>query len=140
MLKKSTFLVAALTMIGFNAPTFAMPPRPEQCPTVGNIKFAGLSYAVPGNDGYTVAQFNNYATKDNWLFGFTSIKATSSQQALNIGRQWLSSLFGAPEPVAVTSQNVWACLYQTSNGDYGVALTPVNMSATINQSMMAAIH
>ena len=123
-----------------NVSTHAMPPRPENCPAVGNIKSAGLSYAVPREKGYTVMQINQYGTNDNWLFGFSSVKANSSQEALSIGRQWLITLLGSPQPVAIPSQNVWACLYQTIQGSYGVTITPVNLSAKINQSIMAAIH
>ena len=139
-MKKPSFVVAALTMIALNAPTYAMPQRPAKCPAVANIKFAGLSYATSGDEGYTVAQFNNYSTNDKWLFGFTSIQAKSSQEALTIGRQLLGTLYGTPQPVAITSENIWGCLYETSQGYYGVALTPISLSATINQTMMAAIH
>jgi len=48
------------------------------CPSVTAIKSAGLSYASSGSNGYTVAQLNNYSTRNTWVFGFTAIDAPSS--------------------------------------------------------------
>ena len=136
--KKS--LLAVLAVIGINAPIYAMPPQPAKCPNVSNIKSGGLSYSALDTDGYVVAQFNKYGTNDTWLFGFGSIQATSSQEALSIGNQLLKTLFGSPKPTPFPSENLWACLYQTSQGSYGVALTPVNMSANLKQSIRTAIR
>ena len=109
---------------GFHTVLYAIPFRPEKCPAAAQIKSEGLSYAEVGFQGYTVAQFSDYGTNDAWLFGFTSIPAMSSQQALNVGHQRLSTLFGAPKPTIARSNNAWTCLYQTSNGFYGIAVTP----------------
>ncbi len=136
--KKS--LLVALALIGVNAPIYAMPPQPAKCPSVANIKSAGLSYSSLDTDGYVVAQFNKYSTNDTWLFGFASIQAKSSQEALSIGNQLLGTLFGSPKPTPIPSENLWACLYQTSQGSYGVALTPINMSVTMKQSIRAAVR
>ena len=134
MYKKSSCL-ALMAMAALHSTAHAMPPRPTSCPNFANIKAAGLSYAAPGKEGYTVAQFDEYGTNDRWLFGFTYIKAKSSQSALGIGYQYLDTLFGKPEPMAITSENVWACLYKTQQGPYGIALTPVNTSAPTMQAL-----
>lgn len=135
-------MLVALTTVGLNTVTYAMPPRPANCPSASIIKAAGLTYSIQESSGstYTVVQLNNYATKDKWLFGFASIKASSSQEALNIGNQLLATLYGAPQPVAITSENVWGCLYKTTKGDYGIALTPVDLSASLPRTLMASMH
>lgn len=133
-------LLIALALIGMNAPTHAMPSRPAKCPNVSSIKSAGLSYSSRDTDGYVVAQFNRYNTNDTWLFGFASIKAGTSYEALNIGNQLLNTLYGSPQPQPIPSENIWACLYQTSQGTYGVALTPVNTSATYKHAISRAIR
>ena len=113
--------------------------KPAKCPRVINIKSEGLTYATLDTDGYVVAQLSKYGTKDTWAFGFASIQATSSQEALSIGNQ-LGTLFGSPKPTPIPSENIWACLYQTTQGSYGVALTPVNMSAALKHSIKSAIR
>ena len=133
-------LLTVLAVIGINAPIYAMPPQPAKCPNIANIKSGGLSYSTLDTGGYVVAQFNKYGTNDTWIFGFASIQATSSQEALSIGNQLLRTLFGSPKPTPLPSENLWACLYQTSQGSYGIALTPVNMSGTFKQSIRAAIR
>ena len=136
---KRTYLTV-LALISLASATYAMPPQPAKCPSVDSLKSSGLSYSSLGSKGYTVAQFSNYGTNNKWLFGFTSIQATSAQNAMSIGYQLLDTLFGAPQPVPIESQNVWGCLYQTSQGAYGVALTPVNTTAAINPSLLASIR
>lgn len=127
-------------MFGFSSLIYAAPPKPAKCPNVDQIKAVKLLYASSYTDGYTVMQLNNYNTSDTWAFAFTSIQATSSQEALKIGNQWLSSLSGAPSPKLSPDQKVRYCLYTTSEGAYGVAITPIDSLASLNQSILSVTH
>ena len=131
---------AVLALVGLSATTYAMPPRPETCPAVANIQAAGLSYSTIGTKGYTVAQLNNYSTANTWVFGFTSIKANSTEDALKIGAELLSTLYGTPKPEPIVAYNLWACFYQTIQGNYGLAITPVNATGNLTQSLNAVIR
>lgn len=133
---------SCLIMLIFSGVTSAyagagMPPKPDNCPDVQSIKAEGLAYSSHSQKGYTVAQLSQYNTKDTWVFGFTGIDATSSEQALNIGANLLNTLYGTPQPIAVSSEKLWVCLYNTTQGNYGIALTPVNL-AQMNQLLMMA--
>jgi hypothetical protein len=136
--KKAYF--AVLMFAGLNATVYAMPPKPTKCPGVDSIKSKEFSYVERGSDGYTVIQNDKYDTSDSWIFGFTSIKSTSSQNALTVAYELLATLYGTPKPQPVESYNVWACLYKTTQGEYGVAITPVSNSVSLNKSIIAAIH
>lgn len=139
-MNKKISCLTVLAVIGLNAPSYAMPPEPAKCPSVESIKSVGLSYASPDSDGYMALQINKYNTNDKWLFGLTSIQASSSEEALSIGNQLLSTLFGSPIPTPISSQNIWACLYQTANGSYGVALTPINISVPMTQTIKSVVR
>ena len=139
MSKKQSCLLALPLMIGCLS-THAMPPKPASCPKVSSIKAGGLGYSDLSNDGYVVLQLSQYGTKDTWVFGFSSIKATSKSEALDIGNKALATLSGSPIPLPVPSEDVWACLYQTSQGYTGIAFTPVNLSIKLNSSIMQAIR
>lgn len=118
------FVFVAMS-IGLNAYA-GMPPKPERCPSTNAIMNGDLAYAWVDNHGnYTVAQTSKYDTNDIWAFGFVSIKASSSEDALRVGKSWLKLLSGNPQPVALQEQNVWACIYNTWKGNYGLAITPL---------------
>lgn len=134
--KISLSILAAMTC--FSSMVFAMPPKPAKCPGIPSIKSAGLAYAAPDAGRYVVAQMSKYDTTDTWIFAFINIPATSTAEAITKGNELLSTLSGAPVPYAVESQNVWACMYLTSqSGTYGIAFTPVNSSAKVGDTLKA---
>lgn len=131
-------VIAVITCI--NSIAFAMPPKPAKCPSVSTIKSTGLAYAAPDSGRYVVAQMSKYDTADTWIFAFVDIQAASSEEALQTGNQLLGTLSGTPLPIAVNSQNVWACLYLTTQGPYGITFTPVSRSAKIGDTLKTIPH
>lgn len=128
MFIKKTSLALAFLLIGFfTLPAMAMPPKPASCPSVSSLKSSEFTYVDHDETGYSVATVNSFGTHDTWLFGIVDIKASSSQDAMNIGYSLLSTLYGSPQPVAITKHNVWGCLYYTTTqGMYGIAVTPLS--------------
>lgn len=130
-------MTALCLVMGLCMPTYALPPKPAKCPGVASIKAAGLNYTLEAEDGYVVLQMGRYDTLDTWAFGFTAIKATSKDAALTIGKDMLTTLSGSPKPLPLASQNIWVCVYQTADGQHGVAITPVNLSTKLNTVLLA---
>lgn len=130
-----------LGMTGLISLNYAMPPKPLICPNVTSIRSVGLSYASPiMNGGYFAYQLNLYNTKDMWAFVFADISAASKQEALSIGNKWLDTLSGAPQPMPLAAQNIWYCLYQTNEGNYGMAFTPIDFAMKLDQFIMGVTH
>lgn len=127
-----------LLIAGICAPCFAdMPPKPEACPQVQAIKSVGFSLSPHNDKGYyVVGQFDQYNTKETWLFAIPNIQATSDSDALSIAYKALDTLSSVSTPLAVESKNVWACMYQTNIGT-AVAITPINLSTTINSAIQS---
>lgn len=107
---------------------FAMPPKPASCPTPAAIQSVGMQTYEPGDTPGTWivgVDDNNFGTADTWTFGISNIPAASGKDAMQIGEQQLSTIFGGVGPVA-SPFGVWECLYGVKGGYWTVAFSPVD--------------
>lgn len=128
-------LLTSIMVLSMYSQAFAMPQKPATCPHAALIKSFGLAYTDFEEGTYSVFQINNYGTRNLWGFGIGDINASSPQEALSIGYIALASLSGTPLPIAIPSDNIWACFYSNNSGLISVAFTPIPVAAHFNQTM-----
>lgn len=103
---------------------------PTTCPSVNAIRSVGVSIAEKYRDDIwmTFETRNNYGTENDWSFGMFAVTANSSNEAVDIANQQLSSLTYISGPTEFTTPRgrvVWECRYEGHNPYYQAAtVTP----------------
>ena len=117
-----------LSLAILSSSVLAMPPKPASCPSPAAIQSVGVqTYEngdVPGTWIVGVDR-NTFGTPDTWTFGITNIPAANGKDAMKIGQQQLTSIYGGVGPVAAP-YGVWECLYSVKGGYWTVAFSPVD--------------
>lgn len=123
---KVVLAAAALTVSHFAQA--ALPPRPDHCPSVSDLKshFFFLAQKDPQGHGWAVVNVNKYNTQDMWGFVVGFFNVDNYLQAVLKGNMALKSLRGNPDPIPVEQAGTWACQYGVEgNGVQAVAMSPL---------------
>ncbi len=107
--------------------TFALPPKPTNCPSVTALQGALFDYATKNGpaDPWQVAQrTNNFNTAEPWTFTLFFFDVQTEQDAIVAATQSLNSLTFVQGPLPYESLDAWLCIYQANNEVQGLAITP----------------
>lgn len=100
---------------------------PSTCPSTDLIKsmFPSTTMVERNKDdgSYIVGQVANYNTNDILAFAVFDIPASNEADALAKAKQAIPTLTGAPIPVYVPANKVYACLYDISYHYHALAFT-----------------
>lgn len=122
-----------LCLLGGASLSFAkMPPKPETCPSLSALKGQAFFMAQKPQEapGFVAISLGRYQTKDNWAFLMAFIEADTMLQAIMTANQYLPNISGAPAPMPIEEQNIWACIYDVDGTPYkAVAVTPLSDSS-----------
>lgn len=101
---------------------------PEQCPELTSLKAIPLTdvYYSSNDKNYQPYHIDYYDTSSKWLFAVWVDDIRTEEEALSLGNQYLSSLYGNPVPVG-DGKGGYTCLYLTEGG-VAFATTPPALS------------
>lgn len=125
---KKYFLASTLLLTFFILSTsFALTNKPKKCPSETALKNSHFNFATPqGEKGWVVADLQNkYDTDDSWTFLMFDIKGESEEEAIKIARNDVKNLTFSEGPIEYAQKDRWACIYQSTAGNYAASFTPL---------------
>ena len=137
-MKRSSIFISALILLCNLA--YAMPPKPQSCPSVGALQSVPFMMAQPSDQGYIAFTMSDYSTNELWGFFVAGIDASSTDEAMQKASDAMNTLSGKPTPLPDEEDDMWLCIYNIGHGYLAVAGEPLPMGVKSATHIIKKIH
>jgi hypothetical protein len=122
-------LLATAAILALSTTVYALPQKPEKCPSTSAIHDAGLGddIIVQDNHGQWIVGLmsSEYDTPGvTWTFLVGNIDAADQEEAYNKAKDSLETIQFQKGPVPIQQISRWGCVYNNENNYIAIAVTP----------------